>query len=155
MKEIIELNNRILREARHAVPKADGFIVVMRHDADAKELAALPTAIRAQLETLRMQLARAIPNDFDYTLFLGDAEPRLSLTFRDGAMTEGGCPEDWDVDRSIFHQLSEVDWDKHRQNVMNQARIFDHVAEIAKETDFIQTPPPRPKSASRKRWRLS
>jgi hypothetical protein len=139
MKEIIELNNRIRREARHAMPKGDGFILVMRFDADDGALVKLPAGIRGQLETLRMQLARAIPNDFDYTLILGEDDPALMLIFRDGGMTEGSCPETWDNNRSIFRQLSEVDWDKHRQHMMAQGHIFDQIGQIAKEASFKLT----------------
>src|ERR1039458_3546425 len=61
MKEIIELNKRILTEAPEAVPKEIGFIMVSRKDAASGGLAALPASIRADLEPLRLKLNQTMP----------------------------------------------------------------------------------------------
>jgi hypothetical protein len=66
---------------------------------------------------------------------LGDDRPDLMLSFCDGAMTEGSAHEVWDKTRSIFHQLSEVDWDKHRQANMQMAGFFDGISEMAKHAE--------------------
>lgn len=49
MEEIIEINQRILGEAPDAVPKDFGCIMITRRDDAAKELAALPVKIKADL----------------------------------------------------------------------------------------------------------
>ncbi len=132
MKEIIELNNRILMEAREAVPKEFGFLMLMRNDDWSTELAGWPTDICTALLELKEKLHRAIPNDFSYSMVLGDYNPDFVLTYRDGSQTEGDCSVNWSTRRSIFHQLNELNWDKHRGNVLERGQIFDEVTKRAK-----------------------
>lgn len=145
MKEIIEINQRILAEAPDAVPKDFGCIMVTRRDDAAKELAALPAKIRADLVKFLKKLNQAMPNDFGYLINLGDDDPSLMLMYSDGPQAEGNCPVEWDVKRSIFDQLPKIDWDMHRKRVMGMGHYFDDLRGVSKDippaivpTDDIQ-----------------
>ena len=82
----------------------------------------------------RQKLNRAIPNDFGYVMSLGLYEPLFQLTYADG-QAEGNCPIAWDENRSIFYQLSELDWDQHRGGVLQNGAIFDDMRKLAKKLD--------------------
>jgi hypothetical protein len=135
MKEIIEFNKRILGEAPDAVPKEYGFIMVSRHDDAAKELAALPAKIRADVVKFLKKLNQAVPDDFGYVINLGDYDPCFMLMYSDGPQTEGNCPVEWDLKRSIFAQLPEINWDLHRKQVIGMGRFFDDVRQVAKHLE--------------------
>lgn len=135
MKEIIEINKRILAEAPDAVPKEFGFIMVTRKDNAAKELAALPVKIRIDLLNLLQKLNQVMPDDFGYLVNLGDYDPCLMLMYSDGAQSEGNCPVEWDSKRSIFDQLADVDWDMHRKRVIGMGHFFDDVRQVSKEIE--------------------
>ena len=133
MKEIIELNKRILREAPDAVPKEFGFIIVTRKEAPNDKVAALPASISADLEELRLKLNQALPDDFGYRILLGNTAPYFTITYSDGPQTEGNCPVEWDLERSIFDQLSGIKWDDLRAFALANGQIFDQMIEEAKK----------------------
>ena len=133
MKEIIELNKRILTEAPEAVPKEIGFIMVSRKDAASGGLAALPASIRADLERLRLKLNQTMPDDFGYLIMLGNADPHFTITYSDGPQTEGNCPVEWDLKRSIFDQLPGIKWNDLRAFALANGQIFDQMIEEAKK----------------------
>src|SRR4051812_2556922 len=108
MKEILELNARILDEAREQLP-AEG--VMLRRDDVPEELNNIPAHLVREIDALRATLNKVIPNDFGYLLFLGDSEPVLRLEYNDGGMTSGGRGRDWKHEESIYDQLRELDWD--------------------------------------------
>jgi len=133
MKEIIELNKRILTEAPEAVPKEFGFIMVIRNDSAAKELAALPASIRADFEKFLQKLNQAMPDDFEYQVLLGNEHPYLTIIYNDGAQTVGNCPVKWDLERSIFDQLPAINWDSLRGFALANGQMFDRMIEEAKQ----------------------
>lgn len=135
MKEIIEINKRILAEAPDAVPKEFGFILVTRKDDATEELAALPVKIRADLVEFLHKLNQAMPDDFGYLINLGKADPGLMLMYSDGPQAEGNCPVEWDLKRSIFEQLPEIDWDMHRKRVIGMGHFFDDVRQVSKDLE--------------------
>ena len=140
MKEIIEINKRILIEAPGIVPAGDDCIFVSRDGGDGKELEKLPPAIKADLDALRSQLNEVVPNDFSYTLCLGEYNPNIMLEFHDGAMAIATCNETFNPDAPIIEQLKAVDWDKHRSFGMSGGQFFDGIREFAKETNPELTP---------------
>jgi len=133
MKEIIEINKRILAEAPGAVSKDFGCIMVTRRDDATKELAKLPDKIRADLVKFLQKLNQALPDDFGYLINLGDDDPGLMLMYSDGPQAEGNCPVDWDVKRSIFDQLPKIDWDMYRKRVIGLGHYFDDLRSLSKD----------------------
>src|SRR5947207_9452671 len=112
MKEIIELNKRLLRENRNYLPP-DG-LMLSRRDVP-EELEKLPAKPREQIEDLRRRLNQALPDDFDYFLCLGDTEPTLRLNYYNGSTTCGGRGHHWQEAVSIFEQLQGLNWDEERK----------------------------------------
>lgn len=140
MKEIIELNKRIMIEVPGIVPKGEDCLFVSRDGSSDPEVERLPRAIKADLDDLCFRLNAIIPNDFNYTLSLGKYDPGIMLEFRDGAMAFASCPESFDPKQSIIEQLALVDWEKHRKFGMQGGQLFDGMRELAKEIEPVPTP---------------
>jgi hypothetical protein len=135
MKEIIEINKRILIEAPGIVPPGEDCIFASRDGRYDEELQKLPPAIKADLDALRAQISEVVPNDFSYALSLGDYNPTIALEFRDGATAFATCNETFNPEASIIEQLKVVNWDKHRSFGMSGGQIFDGIREFAKEAE--------------------
>jgi hypothetical protein len=135
MKEIVEINDRILAETPKAVLKKHGPVIVSRNEDLENELAILPTKLRADLAGFLQRLNQSVPNDFGYTVYLGEADPCLMLLYCDGPQAEGNCPIEWNVDFSLFDQLAEVDWEMHRKRVIDMGHFFDDVRQISKQIE--------------------
>lgn len=133
MKEIVELNKRIMIEAPGVVPAGEDCLFVSRDGKGDKEADSLPPAIKADLNAICERLNALVPNDFHYVLCLGDYNPAILLEFRDGAMAFATCGETFDPERSIYEQLEKVDWQKHREFGMKGGQFFDGVREMSKE----------------------
>jgi hypothetical protein len=147
MKEIIELNSRILTEAPNAVPKDTGPLMVTRERDTDGELKGLPADIKADLEGLCEKLGKAIPNDFGFTMFVGDYNPSLDLTYSDGGQTFGSWPVEWDTKRSIFDQLREFNWDEFRKRMIAGCQEFDAMREASKHAQ-----PTLPSTKTIQKW---
>lgn len=140
MKEIIELNKRILTEARDAIPKKFGHITINRPDDYPQERRRLPADLKAELVRLRSQLNVTIPEDFGYTVSFGDYHPGLSISFSDGAEHEWGFCFQANAERSIFDQLAEADWGAFRTEGMSRCQIFDDMRELVRSMDIELLP---------------
>lgn len=128
MKEIIELNKRILSEAPEIAQSEEGLIIY-RTDPPA-ELPGLTDALIAELERMRTQLNSRIPDDFSYVLNLGVADPDFKIEYEDGAMG-ASCPLESSPNGSIFEQLESVDWDEMRAQAILGCQIYDSLKETA------------------------
>ena len=140
MKEIIEINKRIMIEAPGIVPAGDDCFFVSRDDTDNEELEKLPPAIKTDLAALCARINDIVPNDFRYVLSLGDYNPTVMLDFCDGGMAWASCAESFNPELSLFDQLQAVDWDKHRSFGMAGSQIFDGIRELSKEIKPETTP---------------
>jgi len=130
MKEIIELNNRLIREVEHALP---GEGLMLERNDSPPELDAIPEKLREEIESLRKRLNQTIPDDFGYFLCLGEREPELMLHYSNGSMTTGGRGHSWTGSASIFEQLRKLDWDEERKWAIQGSEQFDAIIAIAKE----------------------
>jgi hypothetical protein len=129
MKEIIELNKRLLGQLGMCLP--DGGLVLGRND-QPEELAALPAALREEIEKLRREINEVVPNDFTYSLDLGNDSPGLMIEYEDGSQTGFFRGHDWRSDRSIIEQLREFNWDAERVQALAGCQIFDGMKDNAK-----------------------
>jgi len=129
VKEIIELNARILTEVGDHLPE-DGVFIVTREGCE--ELKSFPDRLRNEVLAFCGKLDGAVPNDFGYMLFIGCDAPGLRLEYRDGATCGYVSGRTWKSEMSIFEQLKEVDWDKERGDAISAARLFDQVIPMAK-----------------------
>jgi len=130
MREIIELNERLLRDCGGQLP--DEGLMLGRRDAP-EELEKLPPKPREEVEDLRSRFNQVLPDDFDYVLCLGDKAPALMLDYYNGSMTGGGRGHDWQEAVSIFDQLRELNWDEERKWAIQGTETFDAIAAVAKE----------------------
>lgn len=135
MKEIIELNKMILIDAPGVVTAAQGFLLVRRNCEGDEGIAKLPPGLKGKLEAICAQLDRLVPNDFNYSLILGDYNPDFRLEFCDGGMMTASCPEPFAPKKSIFKQLEKVDWDKHRSFGMSGSQFFDGLRMLSEITE--------------------
>lgn len=133
MKEIIELNRRIIAEAPEAVRKEFGFLMVCRGEDNSAVVSKLPVGIKGELEELCRKLDAAIPDDFEYQIVLGDDRADVLVVYNDGVQTQANCPMEWDEKRSIFDQLKEVDWGTERAEVLARCQSIDVLKEEAKD----------------------
>jgi len=129
MKEIIELNKRLLGQLGKCFPEG-GLIVGRNGQPD--ELAALPAALREEIEKLRGEINEVVPNDFTYSLDLGNDSPGLMIEYEDGSQTGFFRGHDWQPNRSIIEQLKEFNWDAEREQALAGCQIFDAMKENAK-----------------------
>src|SRR5579883_2670634 len=129
MKEIIELNKKLLQQLGKCF--SEGVLVVSRYE-QPEELERLPSALRNDIEKLRDEINRVVPNDFAYTFFLGDDSPDLNIEYQDGAQTGFFRGHEWQPERSILEQLKNFDWDGERKQAIAGCQVFDEMRENAK-----------------------
>ena len=134
MKEIIEINQRIMIESPDVVPKGGNCLFVSR-DGLGDALDNLPPAVKADLDALYAKLNAVIPNDFNFVLCLGDYNPGIILEFCDGGMARSNCAESFNPDLSLFEQLENVDWAKHRTFALAGSQIFDGMRGLSGEIE--------------------
>ena len=96
MREIIQLNQRLRKVAKGCLP--DDGLMLEREDVP-EELKAMPEQSRQEIDDLRSALNSLIPDDFDYLLCLGGADPALMLQYNNGSMTSAGRGHDWNNQR--------------------------------------------------------
>lgn len=135
MKEIIELNNKILIEAPGLVQQGGERLMIYRDGAASEDLTKLSHELQGELYALHITLNGLVPNDFDYVLYLGDYNPELILEFCDGAMSRASCAEQFKPELSIFDQLERVDWEDHRKFGMSGSQIFDGFSALSHDIE--------------------
>ena len=135
MKEIIEINQRIMIEAPDVLPKGDDCLFVSRDGNGDKVADNLPPALKADFDALCAKLNAAIPNDFNYVLCLGDYNPNIILEFCDGGMARASCGESFNPALSLFEQLEKVDWDRHRTFGLAGSQFFDGMRGLSGEIE--------------------
>jgi hypothetical protein len=129
MKEIIEINNRLRADAKTELPPEG---ITLYRDRGTEELGQISPALRVEVLAMKAELERLVPNDFGYTLSLGEAEPSFSLEYENGPMTSAFRGHDWKIDESMFDQLQHLDWESERAWAISGTEIFDQLAEAAK-----------------------
>jgi hypothetical protein len=130
MREVIELNNRLVGQLGKC--SSDSVLMLGRED-QPEELKRLPVAFQADIEALRSKINAVVPDDFKYTLCLGDDEPEFMLDYEDGAQMGFFKGREWQLDRCIVEQLEEFDWDAERQQAIAGCQMFDNMAADTKD----------------------
>jgi hypothetical protein len=128
MKEIIEINNRLLGGRERKLWRRG---ITLHRETDVGELGEIGQ-LRSEIEKIRAGLNRLFPDDFNYGLDLGDDEPGLCIEYDNGGMCGASRPHPWKNDESVFDQLREIDWDAERAWAISQTEIFDEMVEAAK-----------------------
>ena len=124
MKEIIELNSRIMEEAEGAIPK-DGLLLCRESD---WENVQLPVNLRCEMEAVRERLNRCVPDDFAFEIHFGRDETfSFGLIYRDGPQITAIICISFVVEVSIFEQLERQDWDSHRRKAISGSQGVDQL----------------------------
>jgi hypothetical protein len=122
MKEIIELNNRLVGQVGKC---SSEDVLMLGRDSQPGELERLPVGIQAEIEVFRGKVNEVVPNDFDWALFLGDDSPDFTIEYNDGPLTGFFRGHDWESERCIIEQLKGFDWEAERQQAISGCQVFD------------------------------
>jgi hypothetical protein len=131
MNEISLANQRLRQEVGDRFTEEKSLSVSREEFPwEAKQLSG---RLRTQLRTLRNQLSKLVPDDFGYTVELGDEEPSLQLSYNNGPMTQFCWWESVKSWLSLADQLNEINWSEQRQKGVVGGEIFDEMQEAAKD----------------------
>lgn len=130
MKEILELNQRLLDHAKEYLPE-DGLM--LEREGGEEDLEKLPSDLRKEIGLLRANLNRAIPDDFSYILFFGEGEADFRIQYENGPQTVYSPQQEWEAAHSLFPQLKAYDWERTRAACVSGSETFDRITEIAKD----------------------
>ena len=123
MKEIIDLQARAVA---HAPRFAQDDSVDISRDEIGGETDLLPPELREEVEALQRTLNAAIPEDFDYFVFIGGEEgPAFGL---DSGRMPVSPEDDWDPERSIIDQLRALDWEAMREQGKKGQAMMEVIA---------------------------
>jgi hypothetical protein len=125
MKEIVELNERISKELGKCF--SEGELTLGRED-QPEELTNLPNSIQTEVKNLRQKLNQVVPNDFSYTIYIGDESQHcFTLEYKDGPQTGFSAGHAWNPKHSIFQQLNSLDWDTERAQAMEASQMLERM----------------------------
>ena len=124
MREIIELNNRLVGELGKC--SSDGVLTLGR-DSQSEELKRVPVALQAEIEAFRGKVNEVVPNDFNWTVFLGDDSPYFMIEYNDGPQTGFFRGHEWQLGRCMIEQLKDFDWEGERHEAISGCQIFDDI----------------------------
>ena len=144
MKEILALDEKIMALPEGTLPE-EGIDISRNERADAIET--LPEEIRAGIDALQHALNEAVPEPFDYFVFLGgDDEASFSIHYEQ-MPAAGSIGGDFDAERSIVEQVRELDWEQQREMAVAQRGQMDEIVSMLDRLRRLESPLP-----SAKRW---
>ena len=132
MQEIIALDETILALALDFLPE-DSIDFSRDEVGDGVEL--LPAEIQTRIAFLQQAINAALPEDFDYFVFVGvpDEPPMFSLNYE--RMPAGGSVDGtFQPDRSLLEQLAEVNWEEQRAKAGKFQQTLDAIVEMDERT---------------------
>ena len=132
MKEIIALDETILALELDFLPEDS---IDFSRDEVGEGVALLPEEIQQQITSLQQAINAALPEDFDYFVFVGvpDEPPMFSLHYE--RMPAGGSVDGTvQPDRPLIEQLSEVNWEERREKAVKFQQTLDAVVEMNERT---------------------
>jgi len=130
MKEIVQLNQHLLDHAKDCLPE-DGLM--FDRDGIDEDADKIPADLREQIDRLRAEISRSIPDDFGYVVSFEDGEADFRIQYENGPTTVYSPPQKWEPAQSLFPQLEAYDWDGMRSECVSQSEVFDHIADLAKD----------------------
>jgi integrase len=130
MKEIIELNNRLVGQLGKS---SSEHVLMLGRDGQPEELKRLPVEFQAEIEAFRAKVNEVVPNDFDWALFLGDDWPDFTIEYNDGPQTGFSRGHEWQSGRCIIEQLKAFDWEAERHEAISGCQMFDDLRASAED----------------------
>jgi hypothetical protein len=131
MNEIIAVNRKLRAEVGDKC-REDNVLWLTR-DALPMEAGEVSPSLQRDLQALRAELDKLVPEDFGYTVELGDEEPSLGLSYSNGLMTQFRWWEPLKRWLSLADQLRKINWAEYRTKAVAGSEIFDEMQEAAKE----------------------
>ena len=129
MKEIIDLQARAVA---HAPQFAEDDSIDISRDEIGGETELLSAELRGEVEALQQTLNAAVPEDFDYFVFIGGEEgPFFGL---DSGRMPVGPEGEWDPERSIIDQLRTFDWDAARERGQEGRAMMEVISVLERMT---------------------
>ena len=139
MQEIIALHQKILSLPEEARP-TEG-VNFSRAEEDSEHVGELPAELQAELASLRQAINEALPEDFDYFVFVGqpDEEPLFDLLF--DQMPAASSEDDFfQADRPLVEQLRELNWDEQRESAVDFKETLDGMSYLtARATEPLRS----------------
>ncbi|MBK1830904.1 hypothetical protein JIN77_09215 [Verrucomicrobiaceae bacterium R5-34] len=129
----MNIETLIKKVEREAKPDQfdETWVSFSREDAS-DSYSSLRRSTRDELEKMRAQLNRLIPNDFDYHVFIEDGSISGSLEYSDGPDSGGGMGLPAELDGNYVQDLKKVNWEDLRAFFIQGANLHDNAAAIAK-----------------------
>jgi hypothetical protein len=131
MNEISAVNRKLRAEVGDMYREQE--VLSLTRDALPVEVKKLSPSLRVDLQALRGELNKLVPEDFGYRVELGDEEPSLRLSYDNGPVTQfswGQRVKSW---LSLADQLNAINWAERRAQGVAGGEIFDRMQEAAKE----------------------
>lgn len=129
----MNIETLIKKVEREAKPdRFDDTCVSFSREETSENFSSLRRSTRDELEKIRTQLNRLIPNDFDYQVFIENGSIDGSLEYSDGLQSGGGMGLPAKLDGDYVKDLKKVDWEELRAFFIPGANLHDDAAELAK-----------------------
>jgi hypothetical protein len=132
MKEIIALDEAIRALALDSLSEEG---VDFSRDVFGDGVALLPAELQTEIASLQQAINAALPEDFDYFVFVGnpDEPPMFSLNYE--RMPAGGSADGtFQPDRSLIEQLQGVNWEEQRAKAGKFQQTLDRIVEMNERT---------------------
>lgn len=151
MIEINALNVRLIGAMKNEMPEL-GYDVT--REWLPSEFEGVPEDLKEEIRLMAERIGKAIPDDFGFTLSLGEEDgAMLSLDYDNGLMAGGFAGQEIDASRSLFEQLEGWDWDGHRAWFIQGSEFFDNIKEQAKELPAMMPSTKRVQKACREQMK--
>lgn len=125
MKEIIDLQARVIA---HAPSLADGTGLDFSRAETGGDFTLLSPELRAEIDELQRALNAAIPEDFEYYVFIGgDEGPFFGLEFE---RIPAGPEGDWNPEEPILDQLGPFNWEAARAGAKSGGETMRNMIEL-------------------------
>lgn len=125
MKEIIDLQARVLA---HAPPLAEGKGLDFSRAETGGDFTPLSPELRAETDDLQRALNAAIPEDFEYYVFIGgDEGPFFGLDYE---RIPTGPEGDWNREEPILDQLGSFNWEAARAGARSSGATMQQMVAL-------------------------
>ena len=132
MKEILALDEAIRALALDSLSEEE---IDFSRDVFGDGVALLPAELQTEIASLQQAINAALPDDFDYFVFVGtpDEPPLFSLHYE--RMPAGGSADGtFQPDRPLIEQLQEVNWEAQRAKAAEFQQNLDRIVEMNQRT---------------------
>ena len=132
------LIKKVTRETQSG--RFDEAFVSFSRSGNSEAFEALRRSTKIELEKVRDQLSRLVPNDFDYSVFVESGRINFTLEFMDGLETCANSGLNINLMGDYVKQLLDTDWDYHRVSSLKMTEIVDDLSQVSENLDGALPP---------------